>query len=247
MMFKKPTNSRIERTFNAEQREQVREAVVRWIESDQFENYFYEVHLRPEEALARCLSAALSLRGLLGIRGLWRKLRECGTGTSKLRQGYLELARTGQVVWGQALNTSADFRSGKTLRAKARVMACAEGTPVADKHSIETFYKFMNTLRSSSKSPAIAELRALANDVTFELFRVRQVPQSLAGKMPVHVFEIVLHRSTNPTHFKDSWAVVCLVNPATRPSLLAIPAEIAFRAVKGPPVQIRTDRSLSVP
>jgi hypothetical protein len=248
MIFLKPSDTGKEFTFTAQQREQLRQALLRWIQSPAFDEYFFCLHQPPREALMRCLSAATTLGGLLGMCGLLRNLRQCGIATARLRRGYLELAKTGQVVWGQALNTAAEFRNGKVMWAKARVLAAAEGTPEADKQSIETMFKFCNTLRSPSNSTGTAEVQAMAADVSFKLFRVRPVPEILAGNVPVYLFDVILDRSANSSGFQKQWSLVCMANPAMRPSLLGIPAKFAFRSMKGPPgVELRVNRSLKVP
>jgi hypothetical protein len=84
----------------------------------------------------------------------------------------------------------------------------------------------------------------LARDVTFQLFRARQLSEAFAGKIPVYLIEVVLHRSTMSKNLKDDWSLVCLVNPAMRSPLLGLPAELALRTVRKPDIQLVYDQSL---
>jgi hypothetical protein len=164
-----------------------------------------------------------------------------------LRRGYLELARNGQVVLGHALQIAPDFCAGKRATTKARILASAEGTAATDKHSMEMLYKYLNTLGSRSKSPLASAIQALNTDVSFQLFRVRQLPADFTGQTPVYFFETILHRSTIPPGVEGGIAfdLVCLVNPTLCPSLLGLPAHLVLSTVKDPRVRMVVDQTLS--
>ena len=149
------------------------------------------------------------------------------------------------MVWAQVVSAGGLLRGGKAPAGPAIAIAAAEGTAQADKHLTETYYKLLNTLRSTPPGPVAAELRALLDLPSFELFRVRQLPRHVAGNIPVYVFDVLVHRSATPNPaFDQPASLLCIVNPQMRPPVLAIPYELAFRAVPNPRLRIFVDRCL---
>ena len=244
----KPRDKQLEVSFTPKERKDLHQAVVQWVESKEFDDYFRTLHLPPYAVALGCLTLAVTIIGVVRIPAFLSLARCQGRATPALRRGYLELARTGQVVWAEVVNAGGLFKSGKVPTGPAIAIAAAEGTAPADKHLIETFYKLLNTLNSAPTGSVAAELEALLDFPSFELFRVRQLPPHFAGNIPVYVFDMMVHQSATPNPaFDQSASLLCIVNPQIRPPVLAIPYELAFRAVPNPRLRVLVDRSLRAP
>jgi len=243
----KSRDKQLEVSFTPKERKDLQQAVLQWVESKEFDDYFTTLHLPPYAVPLGCLALAATIVGVVRIPAFVTAVRRQGRATPALRRGYLELARTGQVVWAQVVKAGGLVKRGTLSSGPAIAVAAAEGTAQSDKQLTETFYKLLNTLRATPPGPVAAELRALLDLDSFELFRVRRLPPHFAGNLPVYVFDMTVHQSStpNPTFDpKGSASLLCIVNPNIRPAILAIPYEMAFRVVPNPRTRILVDRSL---
>jgi hypothetical protein len=193
--------------MNTEQREALRQDVLRWIQSREFDSYLGDLH--PETATPTSFFR-----------------RALGMATNGLRQRYLELAQSGQVVRANIWMANSGLINGEVNCAPALLIAGADGTDDAD-----NFVGYLTAeLDGTEMRPPTSdelEVRSMLGDEKFNLFRVRTLPLSVSHNYPVHLFDTMLHSSVVAGgEMKEMPMVVCLVHPQMEPAILPIPSAI---------------------
>ena len=226
-------------TLTSRQRQVVQQAALRWVESDDFFAHFYVMH-PPRFAVAlSCLGLGLTIIKASRIPAVLSQARRNGMGTAELRQGYIELVKTGIVAMAGIWRAKPGLSEGKLPCGFARVMASAEGTPEGEAFAFRVWRKVLTSLKSTSNDPQTAAARALSEDKSFEMFRAQKLPESLAGKHALYIFDTVVHKSATPDPtFQQTSAVVCLVNPQMQPPILVIPHVLATQDAGWPGARI---------
>lgn len=191
--------------MNTEQREALRQDVLRWIQSKEFDSYLGDLH--PGAA-----TQASFFRRALGMA------------TNGLRQRYLELAQSGQVVRANIWMANSGLVSGEVNCAPALLIAGADGTDEADNFVVYIATKLVETEMRPRTSDEL-EVRSMLGDEEFNLFRVRTLPLSVTDNYPVHLFDTMLHSSVVAGgEMGEMPLVACLVHPQMEPPILPIPS-----------------------
>lgn len=208
-------------TMTSDQREALRQDVVRWIGSKDFDGYMQGLHLDPMQMPLALLASVFNVGGSRPgsvIRGV----KELGLATPLMRRRYLNLVRKGAVSRGYICKSQPKPVGGNKDFTTAYIIASIGGSADDDE-----LVKSCLEMRD--------ELRLKAGDKTFPPDFSGSSDRVLgAGKSAfdfdepgsIYVFSALLRESTTiPTRGRPF--VLCIVNPNVWPAILPIPLAIA--------------------
>lgn len=215
-----PSSLSISYRMTTEQREALRQDVVRWIQSHEFDGYVKELHLSPWQ-----LPLGLFL-SFFHVAGLWpweviSRTRQLGLATpSLMRRRYLQLARTGNIARGYICRIQERAPDSRKDHVFAQIIAGIGGT-TEDDTLVESCMEMQETLRL--KKSEFPPSHAGAPDL---VFRAGKSAYDFGEPGSIFIFNAVLHNSaTIPTQARPF--AVCVVNPNFWPAILPIPFAIA--------------------
>lgn len=212
--------------MNSEQREALRQDVLRWIQSKDFDGYFGELHLTPG-TLGMASLGCLMKPGRINPAALIRGARHRGVATGALRKHYQELAETGQVVLADTWMANSGLTAGEVLCAPALLIAGADGTVEADNYVLHITQKLAELSERPPATEEEREILSMLDDEEYHLFRVRTLPLGFTENYPVYLFDTMLHRSAVPGgELQAMPLIVCLVDPQMQPAILPIPCSM---------------------
>ena len=208
-----------------DQRETLRQEVIRWIGSKEFDGYMTALHLNAMEMPLALLASVFHVAGLWP----WDVLRgttERGFATPSMRRRYLKLAETGKVSLGYVCNQE-PLRTGvKKKLCPAHILASIGGSTEDDElvESCLSMNYALRPLAASGKFPLNS-----AGSPSWA-FRAGKSAFDYGDPSSIYVFNTLLHKSTAiPT--KGRPYIVCIVNPNCWPTILPVPFGIAKSCV----------------
>lgn len=208
-----------------EQREALRQEVIRWIGSKDFDGYLKALHLDPAN-IAFSLLASFAHVGGLWPWDVIRITNERGLATSSTRRRYLKLARTGKISLGYICRAEQTPAESTSEYVPAFILASIGGT-TEDDELVESCLVKHDALSRVAKSKNFPT--SDAGSVS-GVFRVGNSAYDYGEPSSIYVFNALLHKSTNiPT--KGRPHIVCVVNPHCWPTILPIPFAIAKQCV----------------
>ncbi len=208
-----------------EQREALRQEVIRWIGSKDFEGYLKALHLDPT-IIPSSLLASFVHGGGLWPWDIIRIRNERGFATSSTRRRYLKLAKTGKISLGYICNAEQTPADSKTEYVSAHILASTGGT-TEDDDLVESCLVMHDALSRVAKSKNFPT--SDAGSVS-GVFRVGNSAYDYGQPSSIYVFNALLHKSTNVPS-KGRPRIVCIVNPHCWPTILPIPFAIAKQCV----------------
>jgi hypothetical protein len=208
-----------------EQREALRQEVIRWIGSKDFDGYLKALHLDPAN-IAFSLLATFAHVGGFWPWDVIRITNERGLATSSTRRRYLKLAKTGKISLGYICNAEQTPADSKTEYVSAHILASIGGT-TEDDELVESCLVKHDALSRVAKSKNFPT--SDAGSVS-GVFRVGNSAYDYGQPSSIYVFNALLHKSTNIPS-KGRPRIVCIVNPHCWPTILPIPFAIAKQCV----------------
>ena len=151
--------------MTSEQRESLRQDVIRWIGSKDFDGYLKALHFDPMEFPVALLASVFH------VGGFWpwdilRATNERGLATSSTRRQYLKLAGTGKVSLGYICKLENPAASTKNDCVPAFIVASTGGT-VEDDELVEAGLALNDALRPLAASGSFSEDHAGATSGVF--------------------------------------------------------------------------------
>lgn len=209
--------------MNSHQREALRQDVVRWIRSKDFESYFDDLHVKPS-ALGLASLGCLLKPGRFSPSSILRGAQDRGVATGGLRRRYCDLAQAGQVVMTYTYMANTALTSGEAAYAPALLVAGADGTEEAEKYVWHIMQKLVEITERPPSTPEEQNIQAMLADEEFRVFRVRTLPLGFTENYPIYAFDTMLHRSAVAGGELQSMPCIgCIVHPQMQPAILPIP------------------------
>lgn len=205
--------------MTTEQREALRQDVVRWIQSSEFAGFLREMHLNPLELpLAFC--ASLFHVGGLGPADIFRGVKELGLATPRMRRRYLKLAQGGKIAQGFICRVQQHNSNSRRNQKPAQIIAGLGGTP-EDDQLVESCLEMHEALRAKN-----AEFPPPSAGAPSRPCAAGKSVYDFGEPGSIFVFNAFLPDAALVPAEGRPFAL-CVINPQLWPAILPIPFSIA--------------------
>lgn len=200
----------------------IKQRMARFLQSADFDPYFDKLHIPPTVLWGTGIIAPFTLIGLPLAKSAWKKIWHGDAASKRLRQRYVQLGQTGEVVFTYIVIANTTLKHNEGANAPALVVGnFNEGKD--DQKIMELREKLADAALGLAEDQEGRELSALLRDDDYTFQRRRQIPSRLTGGISLTAFDLQIVGKYLPTRTLQIEAIPCIAEPGKRGLICMIP------------------------